>query len=268
MNASGGRDPHEPPADENDWRPWSAVGGARLRIDTDTAPFSSNPHSLFINCNDERGNSCGVSNPGFWGIAVSEGIGANLNLYARSTGKLPVRLIARLRASERVVAEVEVGVEAVVPSSAWAGSTRTPRGGWAMYSATLMPQRHAMNATLELVLYGGRGVFWLDAVSLFPSDAVGGLFRRDIFERLKALRPGFVRLPGGNALEGFGPRTRWRWKATVGHWAARPGHYNAAWGYWVTDGLGVYEMLRLCELLDAPCMMSIYTGYSMRAQCA
>lgn len=33
----------------------------------------------------------------------------------------------------------------------------------------------------------------------------------------------------------------------------------------MTDGLGLYEMLILCELLDAPCQLSAYTGYSMLA---
>ena len=89
----------------------------------------------------------------------------------------------------------------------------------------------------------------LDGISLKHEDAVEGLFRKDVFEKVKAMAPGFVRSPGGNYLEGFGPRTRWDWKATVGPPAARRGHYNAAWGYWVTDGLGVFELLRLSELL-------------------
>eukprot|EP00966_Prymnesium_polylepis_P149162 3446213-Prymnesium_polylepis.2 len=73
---------------------------------------------------------------------------------------------------------------------------------------------------------------WIDGVSLRPDDAVAGLFRRDVFERIRALQPAFVRAPGGNYLEGHGPRTRWDWKQTVGRADARQGHYNTAWGYW------------------------------------
>ena len=40
---------------------------------------------------------------------------------------------------------------------------------------------------------------------------------------------------------------------------------DSAWGYWVTDGLGVYELLRLSELLGCASQLSIYTGYSMGA---
>ena len=41
--------------------------------------------------------------------------------------------------------------------------------------------------------------------------------------------------------------------SAIGHWAARPGHYNAAWGYWSDDGLGYFEMLSnelICRLLE------------------
>ena len=69
-----------------------------------------------------------------------------------------------------------------------------------------------------------------------PGDAVAGLFRKDIFEKMQAMKPGFIRMPGGNYLEGTGPHTRWDWRASIGPKEARRGHYNSAWGYWVTDG--------------------------------
>ena len=78
---------------------------------------------------------------------------------------------------------------------------------------------------LELVALAP-STFIIDSVSLVPSDAVQGLFRRDVFERLAQLRPGFVRMPGGNYLEGHGPRTFWDWKRTLGPAAMRSGHYN------------------------------------------
>ena len=73
----------------------------------------------------------------------------------------------------------------------------------------------------------------LDHVSVFPSDAVAGCLRRDIVEKLRQLKPGFIRTPGGSYIIGDGPLTQYNWKQTVGDPAARPGHYNSAWGYWV-----------------------------------
>ena len=56
---------------------------------------------------------------------------------------------------------------------------------------------------------------------------MAGVLRRDIVERLKLLRPGFIRTPGGSYILGSGPRTQYDWKNTVGPPAARPGHYNS-----------------------------------------
>ena len=69
------------------------------------------------------------------------------------------------------------------------------------------------------------------------------------------------RAQGGNYLEGTGPRTRWNWKRTIGPREARAGHYNTAWGYWVTDAVGLFELLMLCELVSAAPQLSVYTGY-------
>ena len=41
------------------------------------------------------------------------------------------------------------------------------------------------------------------------------------------------------------------------------GHYNDAWGYWTTDGLGLLEYFVLCERLGSAPQMSIFTGYVM-----
>ena len=41
---------------------------------------------------------------------------------------------------------------------------------------------------------------------------------------------------------------------------------NSAWGYWVTDAVGIFELLSLCELAHAAPQLSVYTGYSMGAQ--
>ena len=36
-----------------------------------------------------------------------------------------------------------------------------------------------------------------DCISLFPEDAVCGLFRKDLAEKLKDMHPKFMRFPGG-----------------------------------------------------------------------
>ena len=68
-------DPHEPAPMITDYRPWSALFGARLWVDNATAPFPANPHSLRV----VGGPGAGVANPGYWGIAVQPGSAFNLS---------------------------------------------------------------------------------------------------------------------------------------------------------------------------------------------
>jgi hypothetical protein len=50
-----------------------------------------------------------------------------------------------------------------------------------------------------------------------------------------------------------------RWKETVGPWEARPGHWDL-WGYWSTDGLGLFEFLLLAEELGAEPVWVVNSG--------
>ena len=250
-----GLDPHEPPAIPTDFSPWKPIGNAALSIENATAPFDTNPHSLRV----RGGTGDGVSNPGYWGIGVRVGVGFKLSMYALAVGSA-VRFNASVRcASGEAVSSAVVTTAGVIAP-----------GGWKLLNTTLPAPRRACGAadggSFALTLLDDASEVVLDGVSLTHDDAVEGLFRRDIFEKIKAMKPGFVRSPGGNYLEGFGLRTRWDWKATLGPAAARRGHYNAAWGYWVTDGLGVFELLRLSELLGCASQISVYTGYSMGAK--
>lgn len=247
---AAGLDPGEPPAIPSDYRPWGPVGSARLATSTNMSLFSTNPTVLSV------ATTCmtppclaGVRNPGYWGIGVKAGESYKLTFFAR-VQRGPVRLQGRL----------------VSPAGAVLGLTQAIalQDPWTQYSATITADATEPHASFELVSIGDASVtFALEGVSLFPADAVAGLFRRDLFDAVAALRPGFVRCPGGNYLEGTGPRTRWNWKSTIGPKEQRPGHYNSAWGYWVTDGMGLYEQLLLVELLGSQGQLGIFTGYSM-----
>jgi alpha-L-arabinofuranosidase len=65
-------------------------------------------------------------------------------------------------------------------------------------------------------------------------------------EKLAAMKPAFLRLPGGNYLEGKTIDQRFEWKNTVGPIEQRPGH-ESPWGYRSDDGLGLLEFAEWCE---------------------
>ncbi len=91
--------------------------------------------------------------------------------------------------------------------------------------------------------------------SLMPEklwkDRKNGL-RTDLAEKVDALKPGFVRFPGGCFVEG-GDRfaDAFDWKASLGPVDARKGLARSTWGYPVTYGLGYHEYLQWCEDLGA-----------------
>jgi alpha-N-arabinofuranosidase len=86
--------------------------------------------------------------------------------------------------------------------------------------------------------------------------------RADLMNRMAAMHPHFLRLPGGNYLEGTTLEDWYDWKKTIGPVVDRPGH-QAPWFYWSTDGLGLLEFLEWCEDLKVEPVLAVYAGYSL-----
>ena len=79
-------------------------------------------------------------------------------------------------------------------------------GDWRRYEFTLRPTQTDPLARFAILL-PGRGRVWVDQVSLLPGDAMPGEVRRDVFEKIKSLKPAFIRWPGGNVAQDY----RWLW---------------------------------------------------------
>ena len=95
-------------------------------------------------------------------------------------------------------------------------------GDWKKYPFTLSPSKSDPLAKIA-ILFPGHGKLWIDQVSMMPSDAEGGV-RHDVEERVMALRPGFIRWPGGNVAQDY------HWKWGIGPRDQRPVWANASWG--------------------------------------
>lgn len=109
------------------------------------------------------------------------------------------------------------------------------------------------------------GEMYIDFVSLFPDTAYKGLFRHDIFDMLKDLKPGFLRFPGGCVVEGITLENAIHWKAGIGNNEDRHGHWDL-WNYRATDGLGMLEFCILAEELGADIMYVANCGMSCQAR--
>jgi alpha-N-arabinofuranosidase len=138
-------------------------------------------------------------------------------------------------------------------------------GQWQQFSVELRtgPVRPTSDARFTISA-DEPGTFWLDQVSLFPPtfrNRPNGN-RVDLMQFMEGLAPTFLRLPGGNALEGSTIADRFQWKNTIGALAARPGH-QGPWGYRSSDGLGLLEYLEWCEDLGIEPVLAVYAGYSL-----
>ena len=80
-----------------------------------------------------------------------------------------------------------------------------------------------------------------------------------IAETLEAMRPAFVRWPGGCVVEGITLSNRIKWKETIGDPVTRPGVYDT-WGYRTTMGFGYHEFLQFCEDIGAGGMFVCNVG--------
>jgi len=83
---------------------------------------------------------------------------------------------------------------------------RISRGDWRKYEFSLKPVRNDPLARFA-ILFPGRGTVWIDQVSLMPADAAAGGVRRDVFDRVRLLKPAFIRWPGGNVAQDY----HWSW---------------------------------------------------------
>ena len=220
---------------------WSTVGHATL------APDSSKPLS-------EKNPTCGrvdalpgggVANDGYFGIAVKEGAAYRLSVAMRGDVK----------------GGVEVSLESLGRKFA-SGAIGGIGPAWKTFSLTFTAAGTDSDAKLVFRAPEG-GTFYLDCVSLFPCDTYGksGLFRKDLMERLAALKPSFVRFPGGCWVEGNTMAEAYRWKQTIGNVWDRRTQWNL-WGYWSANGVGFHEYLVLCEELGAKALFCINCGMS------
>eukprot|EP00727_Mastigamoeba_balamuthi_P013673 m51a1_g8929 putative alpha-L-arabinofuranosidase (1117) ;mRNA; r:853659-857699 len=229
-----------------DMRPWTVAttqGTATVGLTTATHPFDTNPVALSVAATAAA--TVQLTNPGYWGIAVALGTSYKGSVRAKSSCAWSASAVLRDTTDD--------------VSTTWTKSIEA--GDWAKMEFTLMGQKTSTSANFVFgVAVTGSCTVWLDSFSLIPADAVLGLFRKDVYTALAALKPSYVQFPWGKTLEGTSADTRWSFGTTLGEADARPGHCSSAWGSWSTDGLGLHEFLLLAESLAAHPILSLFAG--------
>ncbi|KAI5427490.1 alpha-L-arabinofuranosidase 1, partial [Lathyrus oleraceus] len=224
--------------------PWSIIGNeTNINVETDrTSIFERNKIALRLEVlcdNTCPADGVGVYNPGFWGMNIEQGKKYKVVFYARSTG--PLNLAVSFTGPNGV---------GNLASTVITGSA-SDFSNWTKVEAVLEAKATSRNSRLQLTTTA-KGVIWLDQVSAMPVDTYKGHgFRSDLFQMLLDMKPSFIRFPGGCFVEGEALRNAFRWKASVGPWEERPGHFGDVWKYWTDDGIGYFEFLQLSEDLGA-----------------
>ncbi|WP_416976555.1 alpha-L-arabinofuranosidase C-terminal domain-containing protein [Streptomyces sp. T028] len=207
---------------------------------------------------------------------LSLGAGSSVTNAGYNTG---VRVEEGKKYDFSVWARAEAGTTLTVSLQDADGTPATARqvavgtGGWAKYRATFTATRTSSTGRLTVASSEAAA---LDMVSLFPRDTykheANGL-RKDLAEKIAALRPGFVRFPGGclvntGSMQDYSEASNWQrarsyqWKDTVGPVEERATNSNF-WGYNQSYGLGYYEYFRLAEDIGAmplPVVPALVTG--------
>ena len=234
----------------------TGTASAAAAVDKTTGPSAAIPHSLKVNIKSADAQSlAGIANAGYWGYGLHPNATYSGSFYAKAEsadlGPITVRLI-------------NDNTGAVAASA----TVRAVTTDWQRYPFTLKTTAGSPSATNHLeITVQHPGTAWFSLVSLFPptyNDRPNG-FRTDIMQKLAAMKPSFLRFPGGNYLEGDHINERFEWKKTVGPYVDRPTH-PSPWNYRSSDGLGLLEFLEWCEDLHMQPLLAVYGGYSMKQE--
>ena len=232
--------------DRNEPVAWKFSGPVKASLDRQRPLYRQNPTSLRL---EFSGPDAGATQDGFsrdkdrypGGMAFRKGEALRFSLYQRGDCPLEVRLTGQ---GGRVLAQT---------------SLPAPDSAWGKVEVTLEPS--ATDLSGKLALTGkGAGQVWIDQLSLMPvSTWKGHGLRRDLAEMIAALKPAFVRFPGGCFVEGLDLANAPRWKDSIGEPAQRRGIANR-WGYQTSGAFGVHEFLQWCEDLGAEPLYVINCG--------
>ena len=251
------------PQHADHWDAWSVKKWekAKATLENEAPLHENNP--TFLRLALDAGGLVRVVNQGFGGntlrggIPVTAGERYDFSFWMRadetaaSGGKVTVSLTGAA-GNDLCETPLEIRLARLDDTETW------------FKTAAVFTAKETGDAVLS-VTASGQGIIDLDMFSLMPQNRVGadwpgGGMRTDLVDMLRALKPRFLRFPGGCVAEGTSVRENaYDWKATVGGVETRREIPNT-WGGMQTMGVGFYEYFCLCEALDALPVPVVHAG--------
>ncbi|KAH6621691.1 glycoside hydrolase family 51 protein [Chaetomium sp. MPI-SDFR-AT-0129] len=228
---------------------WSAVGDSTVTLDTTTPLSWALPRSAKVKSGN--GKTAGLKNSGYWGIDVKEAdtYTGSFYSYGAYKGNFKASLVSDI--TNKTLASTRIKSKSVADA-------------WTQHTFELHPAKNAANSNNSFVLEFTpckETELKFNLISLFPptyKNRPNGM-RRDLMEKLAELKPSFLRIPGGNNLEGNYLGNQWNWTSTIGPLEQRPGRMGV-WEYDNTDGLGLVEYMHWAEDLDVEVVLAVPAG--------
>jgi alpha-L-arabinofuranosidase len=247
------------------WRLMARQNGTGRMIPNFYSPSrTSNPHFMRAYIDPSVGTFA-FTNEGFRGMGIKKDEQYNFSVSARLSEDSDIRMTVEL-----ITSEGKSICKAELPGFS---------GTWNKYQLSFKASETALKAQMRIVLTG-KGNIDLDMISMFPADTWKGRpngLRRDIVEMIAALKPGFIRFPGGCIVEGREIANRYQWKNTVSPVEDRKVIMNR-WNVEIEDrqtpdyfqsfGLGFYEYFQLAEDMGAEPLPILNCGMSCQFNAA
>ena len=249
------------------WECYPKEKNARMRCVMGSPVAEENPHYLRFTAEESQ---AGFKNQAYDGIVLKKDAQYEVSFYARS-----ISYQGRIQISVQKDGIIAASGETeLLP-----GKKQEPHN-WKKYHLLLTAKEDVKGGDFAVMLEQ-TGVVEFDFFSMMPKDAVCGIFRRDLFELLKDLQPGFIRFPGGCIIEGNTLSNRYRFKETLkpvehrrsnwNRWAVHlvneeNGYHSVFSHYNQTLGMGYYEFFLLCEALGAKPLTVLNVGLACQYQ--
>jgi alpha-L-arabinofuranosidase len=219
-------------------------GKSYMNVDSSRPLNPFNRHSLRLKLEGDAQ----LMNEGYWGMNIVRGERYTFKVAARSADGFVGPITVALVGGGKELAQAEI---------------KSVTGAWEYYTVELVATGSETQAALQLG-FSGKGAVYLDMISLMPNKRwKSSQLRTDLAEAMAALRPAFLRFPGGCWVEGENLDRMYDWKKTIGNLDVRQPLYNI-WQYHATHGLGYHEYLLMAEDLGAEPLFCINVGMSHR----
>ncbi len=222
-----------------------------------------NPHYLHV-CTTRP--DCGFTNKAYDGIYLTKGETYRVSFYMNTLSYVgDVKVLVEKDGDAFLQGTVEVA---------------KAKEGWKKYELTLTAEATVDAAAFHIVL-SNAGEVEFDCISMMSCNAACGVFRKDLADLLRDMKPGFLRFPGGCVIEGGNLKNRYQWKKSVGDITRRKANWNR-WSvhmngeqnnftseyahYNQTLGIGYYEYFLLCEYIGAKAVPVVNVGLACQYQ--